>query len=217
MVRKSFSDSIVFSDNNRKNESQFVCSSNIKLKDVINIASEFKQSISDTNFDFGDNNTPYMIENDSRTLHRAAMLLKNDIKKVNGIETSPLNPRDITEENAKNILPDNLITFLSLICEEISDNKLSSKSTKVLSIAQDIINVASNGRKAMPKNVALALALKTRLNSKEFVEICNKNGHCVSYHTILRIEAKWMNDILDKEEGYASIPTNLYQIISLKL
>ena len=50
---------------------------------------------------------------------------------------------------------------------------------------------------------------KTRLNSKEFVEICNKNGHCVSYDTVLRIESCWADEILNNDEGYACIPNNI--------
>ena len=45
--------------------------------------------------------------------------------------------------------------------------------------------------------------------SKEFVELCNKNGHCVSYDTVLRIETKWADDMLAKDEGYSCIPSNI--------
>ena len=47
------------------------------------------------------------------------------------------------------------------------------------------------------------------LKSKGFVELCNKNGHCVSYDTVLRIETRWADDMLTKDEGYSSIPSNI--------
>ena len=156
---------IIFVNKSQKNESQVVFSSDVELEDVINIASEYKQSIADTNFDFGDGNIPHIIENNIKTLHHAAMLQKDDIKRAYGIETSPLNPNDITEESARNILPPNLIKFVSLICED-SEVKLPSKSTKVLSIAQDIVNVASNGRKAMPKKCCFSFSSKNKIKFK---------------------------------------------------
>ena len=101
------------------------------------------------------------------------------------------------------------MTWLCDKPDEIDISDKPRKHTKVLSLAQDIINVASNGRKPMSKCVGLAVALKIRLISKEFVELYNKNGHCVSYDTVLRIETKWADYMLAKNEGYSSIPSNI--------
>ena len=62
-LENHFGDRIIFVNKSQKNESQVVFSSDVELEDVINIASEYKQSIADTNFDFGDGNIPHIIEN----------------------------------------------------------------------------------------------------------------------------------------------------------
>ena len=50
----------------------------------------------------------------------------------------------------------------------------------LLSMTQDIIHILSNGKKAMPKNIGLAIAVKSLVRSKELNEVLHKNGRCVS-------------------------------------
>ena len=63
----------------------------------------------------------------------------------------------------------------------------------------------------MPKNVALALALKSSLRSKEYITLLNRFGHCISYNDALRVETAWANNVLSDENGYAAIPSNIQE------
>ena len=63
----------------------------------------------------------------------------------------------------------------------------------------------------MPKNVALALPLKSSLRSKEYITLLNRFGDCISYDDALRVETAWGNNVLSDEDGYATIPSNIQE------
>ena len=61
----------------------------------------------------------------------------------------------------------------------------------------------------MPKHVGLGVSLKNSLHSKEFISLLHKLGHCVSYDDILRIDTTWATNIIESNEGYAMLPSNM--------
>ena len=63
-------------------------------------------------------------------------------------------------------LPDLLLKFLQILCGEKEQNLL-----KVLSFAQSITYIVSNGMKKMPKHVPIGVALRNSLRAKEFITI----------------------------------------------
>ena len=209
-MEKHFQGSIKFADQRRKNASQIVYSNNIELADIINTAAEYKRALHETDFTLVSDEFK---SNDSlRNLFYAAADIRSEIERCNGIDIFPLKPRYISQEKAESVLPRKLTLFLYWLCEKSDNIEVSQKShkyTKIVSVAQDIVNISTNGRKMMPKCVGLAIALKTKLNSKEFVEICNRNGHFISYDTVLRIEKSRVDEIQAKDEGYTMIPTNI--------
>ena len=79
----------------------------------------------------------------------------------------------------------------------ICSNK-NGKDKKVLSIAQDIIALQWNGRKKMPKKVGLDMSMKSAIRSKEFFKYLNNLSHCISYHTVLRIDISWVLGIMNE-------------------
>ena len=105
---------------------------------------------------------------------------------------------------AKEIIPKCLISLLSWIC-----GTSDYKEQKVSAIAQDIITVASSGKKMLPKHVGLAISLKNNLRSKEYITLLNKNGHCISYDKVLAIETLWAEQLMSNEDGYATLPSNI--------
>ena len=98
-------------------------------------------------------------------------------------------------------------SFLDKLCDNFG-----SKHGKVMSIAQDIISLNSNGKKRMPKNVGLGLSLKNSTRSKEFITYLNNLGHSISYDDVLRIDTTWATSILERGEGYATIPSNVFPL-----
>ena len=57
----------------------------------------------------------------------------------------------------------------------------------------------------MPKHVAIGMAIKSALRSKEYITVLNKHGESISYHEVLEIDAYWANQLIEKGDGYATI------------
>ena len=160
-------------------------SSSIDMKDVINIASDYKEALIDLKVigEVEDIQNDAGLDSYDRVLFYAGSVVKAEIKNVTGINTAPLSPDDIPLAKAKEIIPKCLISLLSWIC-----GTSDYKEQKVLAIVQDIITVASGGKRMLPKHVGLAISFKNNLRSKEYFTLLNKNGHCISYDEVLAIE-----------------------------
>ena len=138
------------------------------MKDVINIASDYKEALNDLKVigEVEDIPNDAGLDSYDRVLFYAGSVLKAEIKNVTGINTAPLSPDDIFLAKAKEIIPKCLISLLSWIC-----GTSDYKEQNVLAIAQDIITVASGGKKMLPKHVGLAIFLKNNLRSKEYITL----------------------------------------------
>ena len=172
-ILRRFGNSVRFADQKHKNEPQAVYSSDVDIKELINFANEYKKALDDDSLVERDDNTMQEIVEDEKAkiLRYAAKGLKQEIKKVNGIETLPLNPEDISLAAMERVVPEHLKHFLQCLCGA-SEHKLP----KILSIAQSIIFVSSGVQKKMPKQVGLSLSLKACLTSREYITRLNKFG-----------------------------------------
>ena len=121
-----------------------------------------------------------------------------------GIETTPSNPYDITFEMVKDVAPNIVTQFL-----EFFIGKANKSTTRILSIAQDLIFVTSNGRIKKSKHVGLAFSMKNDLRTKTHISPLNRLGACISYDDLMRIGKKWANDILEEGDEYATLPSNV--------
>ena len=92
------------------------------------------------------------------------MILKEALQSSSGIETTPLNPYDITVEKAKDVVPNIVTQFL-----EFFIGKSNKSTTRILSMVQDLIFVTSNGRIKTPKHVRLAFSMKNYLRAKTHI------------------------------------------------
>ena len=88
-------------------------------------------------------------------------VLKQEIGKVNEIETLPLNPEDISLAAMKKVMPKHLKHFLQCLCGA-SEHQL----LRIVSIAHSIISMSSDTQKKMPKQVGLGVSLKASLRSR---------------------------------------------------
>ena len=120
----------------------------------------------------------------AKILRYAAKVLKQKIEKVNGINTLPLNPEDISLAARERVAPEHLKHFLQCLCGA-SEHKL----LKVLSIVQSILFVSSDAQKKMQKQVGLCVSLKASLKSREYITLLNKFGESVNYHEVLGNDA----------------------------
>ena len=73
-----------------------------------------------------------------------------------------------------------------------SHSKLQdSQRTKVLSICQDMLYVATNGRLQTPKSLPLGMAVRQLTRSSQLTQILNGFGHCASHYAILTYETRF--------------------------
>ena len=142
--------------------------SNIDIQNVINVASELKNINKPENLELLTDELHEEIVNDykSNVIYHAASILRQEISSVKGIIIEPLNLDDISEKMILENLPDLLLKLLQILCGEKEQNLL-----KVLSFAQSITYIVSNGMKKMPKHVPIGVALRNSLRAKEFITI----------------------------------------------
>ena len=61
-------------------------------------------------------------DSDEKLRRRAAEILLKDIGKVEGIEINPLNPENISNTDAQELIPETLKSFLNRKCSNRNEN-----------------------------------------------------------------------------------------------
>ena len=84
----------------------------------------------------------------------------------------------------------------------------------LLSVAQDIFNMFTKGRKTMPKHVALGLTMRHMTGSSSLIGILNGFGHLVSHsgvleHDTARENKQLYTDNIVREGFITKIPTTV--------
>ena len=142
-------------------------------------------------------------ENEDVILKKAAQILSHEIDSAEGINIKPLDPSDISIDAAKWIV----LLKLQQVLRDLW--KFEDCNMKLLSIAQDIINISWKRRKKMPKCTGHTVSLKSSVGSKEFKTYLNKLGHILSCDDVLQIKTTWANGLLEAELVYTMIPSNI--------
>ena len=85
-----------------------------------------------------------------------------------------------------------------------------------MSIAQDIVFLASGGRKKTPKHLALSITVHQATRSKKLVQLLHLAGISISYESVLQVDTSLVASVLERYEknGHIFIPSN---IINLRL
>lgn len=111
--------------------------------------------------------------------------------------------------SVEKIVPPNLFLLLSVIVGNSENNNVCRE--KIFSIAQDVIYVASGGRKLTPKHVGLASTVHHATRSKSLVQLLNAAGHCASYETVEKTDTSIAKNELERwtENGGLVVPSNL--------
>ena len=117
----------------------------------------------------------------------------------------PLNPSDISQKTAENLIPDKLYKFVTWLLsskqaespEIISKNDIKEKYTSlhryILSLAQDMLFMKSRGEIRTPKHVGLRITCHKMTQSKIVLQMLNKHGHGISYSEVQREDTSWAN------------------------
>ncbi len=130
---------------------------------------------------------------DLRDIYHAAMQLHGIIESSKGVTKWPPRAEDLTSKHCKEVVPVELFNFLAW-CTGITNVFCSGDYVKVsqdvqkklLSIGQDLIYLASQGRKLTPKHVALGLAVRHLTGSSQLIGLLNGLGHSISHSLVLQ-------------------------------
>lgn len=119
----------------------------------------------------------------------------------------------IDQHHAEEAVPDSLYMLLRLLCIGDGDPENENEqtiNTKLLSIAQDIVFLASGGRKPTPKHIGIGVAVHQATRSKDLVQLLHAAGHSISYESVLRTDTMMANEALKRyfENGEVYIPLN---------
>ena len=149
---------------------------------------------------------------DTRTLYTAALLLKSLLSDTPGMSCPwPPTAEDFNVTEAQAVVPLELYNLISWIIGATEEPTLEhfvkiadDLHLKVLSVCQDIVYLASKGRKQTPKSLSLGLTVRHLTGSSRIVTLLNKLGHCAARDTVLSLDTSLAQ--LTLMEGRNKVP-----------
>lgn len=128
-------------------------------------------------------------------LYYAAQDIRSMIEKCDSLKNWPPRAEDLTLDACKKVVPAGLFNFLAWcigasndICCDNFVNVACDVERKLLSLSQDIIFVASKGRKLLPKQLALGMTLRHKTGSSELIQLLNGFSQCMSHSVVLEYD-----------------------------
>ena len=95
--------------------------------------------------------------------------------------------------------------LINLLCVSDNTKKMDTVDkdeteikNKVLSICEDIVFMASRGRKMIPKHLGLGLALHQATHSKDQVNLFHAAAHTAVYETIRCVDTAIADDVIQR-------------------
>lgn len=122
-----FRDKLTFHKPTGANQSELVYSNEVDIRTTLNKIAEMKRKIKDKEIEedlFTD-----LSESDHLTIVNAAVLIRSAVRNVHGIATNSNDKNDITEEKAKEMIPETLFRFAASLLGEIKHMILSMTVT----------------------------------------------------------------------------------------
>ncbi|XP_069136919.1 uncharacterized protein [Argopecten irradians] len=95
---------------------------------------------------------------------------------------------DDMRHQGENLLPDELIRFLTLVLTGSESCQHERAHRYVLSIGQDICRIATDSEWKLPKHILLCATIRHLYRSKGLTTILQRLGHCESYDFGLELE-----------------------------
>ena len=136
-------------------------------------------------------------------LLRVALKIRGDLQETPGHTVIG----NIGIKHAEKVVPESLYLFLKLVCssdEELFDDEADDGApcntlhARILSIAQDVVFLASGGKKKTPKHQGIGLTIHQTTRSKNLVQILHAAGHSISYESVLRSDTAIANDAISR-------------------
>ena len=148
----------------------------------------------------------------TRTLYTAGLILKRLLNESPGMKCPwPPTSEDLNVSEAKSVVPVELFNVISWIVGATEEPTLDSYvdipedvNLKVLSVCQDIVYLASKGRKQTPKSLCLGLTVRHLTGSSNVLSLLNRLGHYASWNTVVSLDTSLAQ--LQLLEGRDKIP-----------
>ena len=97
-------------------------------------------------------------------------------------------PPDSTKMKKLDMLPDELVNFISQMLTGQSKNSSEKNHRIVNSLSQDICRAVTNAEWKLPKHISLCVSLHHLFWSKELITLLNRFGHYKNYSFTLELE-----------------------------
>lgn len=131
----------------------------------------------------------------------AARILRNvvlDLHKSSPQLSSTMNTEDFKNGQAQP--PNILIQFFEGLYSNLKKEMSSTTSRRAWASSCDVMYGVTGGMLKSSKHLCLGMAMKSMTGSRKIVEILNRLGHCIDYHTIEEFETELAFDIASKTE-----------------
>ena len=148
----------------------------------------------------------------TRTLYSAGLILKKLLSESPGMKCPwPPTAEDLNVSEAKAVVPVELFNVIAWIIGATDEPTLASYVDipedvflKVISVCQDIVYLASKGRKQTPKSLCLGLTVRHLTGSSNVLSLLNRLGHCASWKAVVSLDTSLAQ--LQLLEGRDKIP-----------
>jgi hypothetical protein len=212
-IQKRYNDTVRFCQPSSR-QTEFLYNSKLEVSNVL------KQILSKTEKSTIEEKDNPALQNDNldtnmnKDVYHCGTLLHNIIKDLQETMPWPPSPEDISHDKIQ--VPDLLYNLLAYIFDGSSkpvfEGRLpvsSDADRLILSVAQDIINIARKGRIKTVKNVGLAVALRNLTGNKVVLTLLNRFGHTLSYFKIQEFEKALVKKYHGEYQGSLILPSTI--------
>ena len=133
---------------------------------------------------------------DINSVHAVATYLRKLILQMTAVaDNLPENISAASLNAGEGFRPDDLTSFISVLYTG-STIPINDKTERLVnSTSDDIIYAVTRGRVKPGKHLTIGVALKSMTGSRKVIDVLNRFGHCVSYHTVESIETDLATNI----------------------
>lgn len=149
------------------------------------------------------------LQEDEKTVLRAAHLIREEIKAMEDVMPWPPQATDLDEEKVR------LSHSLSLFLDKLLNSRLNEHPSPRVgrlksSFGQDIVYAVSRGRIKTPKSIMYPYTIKSLTNCTELIDINSRLGHGISRSLVEELSTENAYLVMDQQsEGTVALPPEL--------
>ena len=140
---------------------------------------------------------------DDNAIAEVAMLLRKDILHMSKHqEELPVTLSAESLHRGQGHIPETLHQFFNVLYTG-SDQQPDIEKIKrlVQPVSHDVIYATTRGRTKPGKHLTLGLGLKSMTGSRKVIEVLNRHGHCIGYHTAEIIETDLATQTVNRQNA----------------